>query len=162
MLRKKQKKSRKKMLKETNYSETKEISSGIVNSIIRITKKTIIFGIIIPFIIYIFIRFLEIAFGYSWQQQLTFQYIAYIYVIGYIAFLVYMSIKSQIHSTLYYSIGWVLGLLLLYRLQIFQWEQFKDILIVPVVFVILKIGYLLFFRSKPQKLEQRKTKTSRV
>lgn len=150
------------MLKETNYSETKEISSGIVNSIVRITKKTIIFGIIIPFIIYIFIRFLEIAFGYSWQQQLTFQYIAYIYVIGYIAFLVYMSIRTQIHSTLYYSIGWMLGLLLLYRLQIFQWEQFKDILIVPVVFVILKIGYLLFFRRKPQKLEQRKTKTSRV
>ena len=150
------------MLKESNYSEIKEISSGIVNSIIRITKKTIIFGIIIPFIIYIFIRFLEIAFGYSWQQQLTFQYIAYIYVIGYVAFLVYLSVKNQIHSTLYYSIGWLLGLFLLYRFGIFQWEQFKDILIVPVVFVILKIGYLLFFRSKPKKLEQRKTKTSRV
>ena len=148
------------MLKESNYSETKEISSGIVNSIIRVIKKTIIFGIIIPFVIYIFIRFLEIAFGYSWQQQLTFQYIAYIYVVGYVAFLVYMSVKNQIHSTLYYSIGWLLGLLLLYRFGIFQWEQFKDFLIAPIIFVILKIAYLLF--RKPRKLEQRKTKTSRV
>lgn len=150
------------MIKETNYNETKEVSSGIVNSIIRITKKTLIFGIIVPFIIYIFIRFLEIAFGYSWQQQLIFQYIAYIYVIGYVAFLVYMSAISQIHSTLFYSIGWILGLLLLYRLGIFQFEMFTDFLIAPVVFVILKIGYLLFFSKKPTELKQRKTKTSRM
>lgn len=148
------------MIKESNYNETKEISSGIVNSIIKVIKKTIIFGIIIPFVIYVFIRFLEIAFGYSWQQQLTFQYIAYIYVIGYVAFLVYLSVKNQIHSTLYYSIGWLLGLFLLYRFGIFQWEQFKDFLIAPVVFVILKITYLIF--KKPNKSEQRKTKTSRV
>jgi len=136
------------MIKEKNYNEVKEVSSGIIGSIIRITKKTIIFGIILPFIIYIFIRFLEIAFGYSWQQQLIFQYIAYIYVIGYVAFLVYMSVKSQIHSTLYYSIGWILGLLLLYRLNIFEFEMFKDFIIIPAIFIILKILYLILKKSK--------------
>jgi hypothetical protein len=136
------------MIKEKNYNETKEVASGIVESIIRIIKKTIIFGMVIPFIIYIFIRFLEIAFGYSWQQQLIFQYIAYIYVIGYVAFLVYMSVKSQIHSTLYYSIGWILGLLLLYRLNIFEFEMFKDFIIIPAIFIILKILYLILKKSK--------------
>lgn len=136
------------MIKEKNYNETKEVASGIVESIIRIIKKTIIFGIILPFIIYIFIRFLEIAFGYSWQQQLIFQYITYIYVIGYVAFLVYMSVKSQIHSTLYYSIGWILGLLLLYRLNIFEFEMFKDFIIIPAIFIILKILYLILKKSK--------------
>ena len=136
------------MIKEKNYNEVKEVSSGIIGSIIRITKKTIIFGIILPFIIYIFIRFLEIAFGYSWQQQLIFQYIAYIYVIGYVAFLVYMSVRNQIHSTLYYSIGWILGLLLLYRLNIFEFEMFKDFIIIPAIFIILKILYLILKKSK--------------
>ncbi len=136
------------MIKEKNHSEIKEVSSGIVESIIKIIKKTIIFGMVIPFIIYIFIRFLEIAFGYSWQQQLIFQYIAYIYVIGYVAFLVYMSVKSQIHSTLYYSIGWILGLLLLYRLNIFEFEMFKDFIIIPAIFIILKILYLILKKSK--------------
>jgi len=141
------------MLKEKNYSETKEISSGIVNSIINVTKRTMIFGIVIPFIIYTFIRFLEISFGFSWQQQLIYQYIAYIYVIGYITFLIYMSAINQIHSTLFYSIGWIIGLLLLYRLG-FQFMIFSNFLLIPVVFVILKVTYLLF--RKERKLEQRK------
>lgn len=127
-----------------------EVSSGIINSFIRITKKTIIFGIIIPGVIYLIIRFLEIAFGYSWQDQLIFQYISYIYGIGYIVFLTYKAVAGQIHTTIYYSIGWILGLLLLFRFGVFNLQDFLNILLIPTIFVILKIIYLIF--RKPTKI----------
>lgn len=132
-----------------------EISNGIIKAIIRVTKKIAIFGIVIPFIIYISIRFLEIAFGYSWENQLFFQYIAYFYVIGYSTYLTFRAIKNQLYSTFYYSIGWIIGLLLLFRFGLFQWEQFKDGLFIPIVFIILKTIYLLF-KKKDKKLYYKK------
>ncbi len=146
-------------MNKANPSKTKSMADGIINAIVKIIKNTALFGVAIPFLIYIFIRFLEICFGFAWEQQLVFQYLAYIYVLGYTVFLLYKSIKNQLYSTLYYSIGWILGVLLLYRLGVFQWSVFKDFLFVPVVFVFLKIIYLLFI---PKTSEKRAAKTPRM
>lgn len=137
-----------------------EVSNGIINSFIRIAKKTIIFGILIPGAIYLLIRFLEIAFGFAWKDQLIFQYISFIYGIGYVAFLTYKAVAGQIHTTAYYSIGWLLGLILLFRLGVFNTELFFNSLIVPLAFVVIKLIYLIF-RKKPKNV-YRKIKRKRL
>ncbi len=140
------------MASQQNNSTT-EISKGIVQSFIRIAMRVILFGIIIPGIIYIGIRFLEIAFGFGWKEQLTYQYMGYIYTVGYALFLVYMAIRNQLSTTLYYSIGWIFGLLLMFRLGIFTTRMFFGFLFVPVIFVIIKILYLIF-KKKEKKVKR--------
>lgn len=124
-----------------------EVSSGFFNSFIRIAKKTIIFGILIPGAIYLIIRFLEIVFGFSWKNNLIYQYISYIYGIGYVVFLTYKTVIGQLHTTVYYSIGWILGLLLLFRFGIFNLQDFLNILIIPTIFIIIKILYLILRKN---------------
>lgn len=132
--------------------KTKEVSEGIQSSFIKIIKKNLIFVILIPFIVFIFIRFLEISFGHGWKNQLLFQYIGYIYVIGYSAYLAYRAIKNQLYSTLYFSIGWLIGLFLFYRYGFFEFNQFKEVLIIPIVFIILKIIFLILKKKKKPKI----------
>jgi len=142
-------------MQKTNITPTSEISSGIINSFIKIAKKTIIFGIIIPGAIYLLIRFLEIAFGFAWKDQFIFQIISYTYGIGYIAFLTYKASISQLHTTVYYSVGWILGLILLLRLGIFSLETFFSFLIIPTIFIIIKFIYLIFRKKKNQNIEKK-------
>ncbi|MFA5746210.1 MAG: hypothetical protein WCX82_00240 [archaeon] len=127
---------------ELHYNKTKELTRGLFISF----KKSIIsltFGAFISLLSTVFLRFLEIAFGFAWKNGLTYLFLSYGYLIATTAQSVYYSFKGYLKEGIFYIVGWGLGSLLLFRFGAIDKATLFNSLLIPGIIICIKLFYTI-------------------
>jgi hypothetical protein len=128
-------------------NNTQELTKGIVASFKKVIKKLTI-GAAISLLITLLIRFIEISFGYAWEEGLTYLFLSYGYLIATTAQSVYMAFRGYLKEGIYYIIGWALGSVILFSFGVITSSTFYDSLIIPSAVIIVKIVFILIKKRK--------------
>lgn len=131
-------------------NNTKELTTGFFVAFKRTIKKLTI-GAVISLLSSMLIRFIEIAFGFAWEEGLTYLFLSYCYLIATTANSVYVAFKGYYKGGIFYIIGWALGSLLLFKFNIINLTTFYDSLIIPVTVFIITIIFRLLLKTKKRK-----------
>jgi len=132
---------------ELHYNKTKELTTGIFVALKSALKKLTV-GALISLLSTVGLRFLEIAFGFAWQNGLTYIFLSYGYLIATTAQSVYHSFKGYLKSGIFYIIGWACGSLLLYRYGIISKDTLLNSFLIPGIIIGIKVFYLLIKSNK--------------
>jgi hypothetical protein len=128
-------------------NNTQELTKGIFVSFKKVIKKLTI-GAAISLLITLLIRFIEISFGYAWEEGLTYLFLSYGYLIATTAQSVYMAFRGYLKEGIYYIIGWALGSVILVSFGVITSSIFYDSLIIPSAVIIVKIIFILIKKRK--------------
>lgn len=137
-------------------NNTKKLTKGMYVSFKGVIKKLTV-GAAISLLTSILIRFIEISFGYAWEEGLTYLFISYSYLIATTAQSVYMAFKGYLKEGIFYIIGWALGSAILVSFGVISTSTFYDSLIIPLAVIMVKILFVIIKR----KGEKGKTKAIR-
>lgn len=138
-------------------NNTKKLTKGMFVSFKKVIKKLTV-GAAISLLITLLIRFIEISFGYAWEEGLTYLFLSYGYLVATTAQSVYMAFRGYLKEGIFYIIGWALGSTILFSFGVISSETFYDSLIIPLVVVIIKILYILLVKKKKKIRDYQKTK----
>lgn len=134
-------------------NNTQELTKGIFVSFRGIIKKLTI-GAILSLIPTLIIRFIEISFGFSWENGIFFFLLSYGYLIITTIQSIYYNIKTYLKEGIYYIIGWTLGSIVLYRFSIITLNTFIDSIAIQVTIIVLRTIFKLLAPSKNKPLRK--------